>query len=432
LGRHVAFNALGTSGGPEAATWLKAGDYDDLDVGSGYAIALHWSLTQFIGSMEVNPVSTGERMFNVCVLMFAFLALCVLPAKITSLMTQFQITAAERSQALSQLSQFLYDQRISRYLTLRLVRAANSAMLVQSRKTPEDKIVLIGLISETLKMELHYEMYCRPESGVGGLQVGHPFFRRLQDKNVRIMQKICHCAIYPKELTDEDVLFSAGETPENPAMYVLLDGQLKYSHQPIWDEDRGSSLGSPKCQAPSARPSVNSDTSSLVDADTTDRQSPLASTARSLTSPTSAPPTSPNIKLLHRFSFNSISEQSAENMEFETVMSPDVMCEGALWTHWVHHGTMLSTSCASLLVVDTADLTKVKDKMPPPILRACCKYAEAFVTALNKMPVNTVTDLENFDVDLMAHEAFDAVLSTPERSISHTASMGSERFRGGH
>ncbi|CAK0794147.1 unnamed protein product, partial [Prorocentrum cordatum] len=149
---------LGASGGPEAVTWLKVGDYDQLDVGSGYAIALHWSLTQFIGSMEVNPVSTGERMFNVGVLMFAFLALCVLPAKITSLMTQFQITAAERSQALSQLSQFLYDQRVSRYLTLRLVRAANSAMLVQSRKTPEDKIVLLGLISDTLKMELHYEM----------------------------------------------------------------------------------------------------------------------------------------------------------------------------------------------------------------------------------------------------------------------------------
>lgn len=423
---------LGTSGGPEAATWLKSGDYDDLDVGSGYAIALHWSLTQFIGSMEVNPVSTGERMFNVCVLMFAFLALCVLPAKITSLMTQFQITAAERSQALSQLSQFLYDQRISRYLTLRLVRAANSAMLVQSRKTPEDKIVLIGLISENLKIELHYEMYCRPESGVGGLQVGHPFFRRLQDKHVRIMQKICHCAISPMDLTDEDVLFSAAETPERPAMYVLLDGQLKYSHQPIWDEDRGSSLGmSPEnsLKVPSARPSVNSDTSSLVDVDATDHQSPLESTVRSVTSPTSR--TSPGIKLIHRFSFNSISEQSAENLEFETVMSPNVMCEGALWTHWVHHGTMLSTSCASLLVVDTTDLMKVKDKMPPSILRACCKYAEAFVTALNKMPVNSVTDLENFDVDLMAHEAFDAVVSTPERSMSHTASMGSERFRGG-
>merc|ERR1719291_480009 len=86
-----------------------------------------------------------------------------------------------------------------------------------------------------------------------------------------------------------------------------------------------------------------------VDADAEDRQSPLASAARSLTSPTSPPysaTTSPNIKLLHRFSFNSISEQSAENLEFETVMSPTVMCEGALWTNWVHHGTMLSTSPA--------------------------------------------------------------------------------------
>jgi len=414
---------LGASGGPEAVTWLKVGDYDQLDVGSGYAIALHWSLTQFIGSMEVNPVSTGERMFNVGVLMFAFLALCVLPAKITSLMTQFQITAAERSQALSQLSQFLYDQRVSRYLTLRLVRAANSAMLVQSRKTPEDKIVLLGLISDTLKMELHYEMYCRPESGACGLQVGHPFFRRLQDKHVRIMQKICHHAISPMDLTDEDVLFNAGEIPERPAMYVLLDGQLKYSHQPIWEDDSGHSVNRTPSQnslkVPSARPSVNSDASSLVDVDAADRQSHNSATM------------SPNVKLLQRFSFNSISEQS-ENMEFEAIDSPMVMCEGALWTRWVHHGTMLSTSCASLLVVDAADLMKTKDKMPPAIMRACCKYAEAYVTALNKLPVNAVTDLENFDVDLMAHEAFDAVTSAPERTLSKTASLGSARFRGAY
>jgi len=438
-----AWYGLGTGGGPEAATWLKSGAYDELDMGAGYAVALHWSLTQFIGSMEVNPVNTGERLFNVCVLMFAFLALCVLPAKITSLMTQFQITAAERSQALSQLSQFLYDQRVSRYLTLRLVRAANSAMLVQSRKTPEDKIVLVGLISDTLRMELHYEMYCRPESGVGGLQVGHPFFRRLQDRHVRIMQKICHHAISPMDLTDEDVLFSAGETPERPAMYVLLDGQLKYSHQPIWDEDNGSSLGLGRApsetsfKVPSARPSMNSDASSLVDMDAADRQSPAASAARSITAATS-PLHSPSVNspqksahsTLRRFSFNSVSEQSVEASQFETVMSPTVMCEGALWTNWVHHGTMLTTSMASLLVVDTTDLMKVKDKMPPPILRAFSKYAEAFVTSLNKLPVNAVTDLENFDVDLMAHEAFELVTTAPERSMSQTASLSG--LRGGH
>jgi len=445
-----AWYGLGTSGGPEALTWRRSGDYDDLDVGSGYAVALHWSLTQFIGSMEVNPVNTGERLFAVCVLMFAFLALCVLPAKITSLMTQFQITAAERSQALSQLSQFLYDQRVSRYLTLRLVRAANSAMLVQSRKTPEDKIVLIGLISDTLRMELHYEMYCRPESALGGMQTGHPFWRRLQNSHVRVMQKICHNAITPLDLIDEDVLFNAAETPENPAMYVLLDGQLKYSHQPIWDEDRGSSMGKTLSQnssqkVPSARPSVNSSDSSLVDADATDRQSPLASAARSLASPTSHPSqlattfspscsASHNAKLLHRFSFNSISDQSVERMEFEAVMAPTVMCEGALWTNWVHHGTMLCTSTASLLVVDTAHLAKVKEKMPPSLLRAFCKYAEAFVTSLNQMPVNSVTDLDNFDVDLMAHEAFELVTQAPERTMSQTASLSgvTERLRGGY
>merc|ERR1712048_50255 len=87
----------------DIATWLNRIDRDPFSIFDGYAVAYHWSLTQFIGCTDVEPVNTLERMFTIIVLLFAFLVLAIVPPRITTLMTKYDGAAAENTKAVQQL-----------------------------------------------------------------------------------------------------------------------------------------------------------------------------------------------------------------------------------------------------------------------------------------------------------------------------------------
>mmetsp|Transcript_3008 Transcript_3008/g.5500 ORF Transcript_3008/g.5500 Transcript_3008/m.5500 type:complete len:136 (-) Transcript_3008:137-544(-) len=105
--------------------------------GFAYTTWFHWGLMNFAGSMEVQPQSTIERIYAVIMLLCAFLVSAWVVSSITSSMTRLEIATARSSEQLTSLKQYLFDNKISRKLALRVQRNANRALAEQTKNRPE-------------------------------------------------------------------------------------------------------------------------------------------------------------------------------------------------------------------------------------------------------------------------------------------------------
>merc|ERR1712050_3117 len=141
----------------------------------------HWSLSQFTGSMEVFPTNVQERVLAVIILLFAFVVTAWVVSSITSSMTRLEIATARESEKLTMLTRYLFDHKISRRIALRVQRSVRSALQEQQRNVPEKEIELLSLVSEPLRVEIHFEIH-DPIIGV------HPFFNSYGDTLPGIMR----------------------------------------------------------------------------------------------------------------------------------------------------------------------------------------------------------------------------------------------------
>ena len=149
-------------------------------------MSLLWSLAQFAGDMdEVTPHNLGERVYAICVFALAFIMAAVVVSSPMSSMTQLHIIESRSAQQVSQLRRFLLKRRISQGLWLRVERNARHAIAVQVRARPERSVELLGMVSQPLLQELHFEIY-------SPLLSVHPFFKRYIEECPQVIRKVCH------------------------------------------------------------------------------------------------------------------------------------------------------------------------------------------------------------------------------------------------
>merc|ERR1719215_190623 len=97
-------------------------------------------------------------------------------------------------------------------------------MSEQKRNAPEASVELLQLISEPLRVELHFEIHA-------SVLMKHPFFDCYYAVNAVGIQKLCHQAAANVSISNGDVLFCDLESPgEQPQVYFLVSGQLEYMH----------------------------------------------------------------------------------------------------------------------------------------------------------------------------------------------------------
>merc|ERR1712046_309948 len=96
------------------------------------------------------------------------------------------------------------------------------ALLEQKRNAPETSIELLGLISEPLRCELHFEVH-------SPALLTHPFFGCYIDINPIATKKLCHEAVSRTSFSRGDIVFIETETPAVPRMYFTLCGRLSYN-----------------------------------------------------------------------------------------------------------------------------------------------------------------------------------------------------------
>lgn len=203
----------------EVQTWVHKYGYDEEDVGVQYLVSLHWSLCLFAGGMEeVLPRNALERFYAITAWIFAFMAGLVMLSVLTSSLTQQYIIGGSGARQISTLRKYLNQNKLSKNLTKRLVRNAKHA--ISGDLTP-DTVDLLHVVSEPLKIEMHYEMYAQ-------ILKYHPFFAEWPDEWNQVMRRICHEATSMLLLAVGDIVFARDEDPVEPKMYFVVAGTLEY------------------------------------------------------------------------------------------------------------------------------------------------------------------------------------------------------------
>jgi len=141
---------------------------------------------------------------------------------LTSSMTKLNIIGSDQTQQLSQLRVYLHQNKISSKLALRVHRNAQHALVEQQKSLAESSVTLLNFVSEPLHVEIHLEMY----SPVLSM---HPFFKEYIEMCSQVMRKVCHLATSMLSVCVGDIIFAAGETLEEPNMYIICSGECEYA-----------------------------------------------------------------------------------------------------------------------------------------------------------------------------------------------------------
>lgn len=203
-------------------TWIEVNGVVNQGLESQYLISLHWALKQFSGGLdEVKPLTAVERLYEVTIFTLCFFVGLIMFSTLTSSLTRHYIIGGSGARQLATLKKYLKQNNIPKNLSKRLCRNAKHAI---SGDLTQDSVELLSVISEPLKVEMNFEMYSRVLSW-------HPFLNDMLCQGNPIMRPICHRAMSMLLLASGDIIFSSGESPSEPKMYIVVHGHLEYCDQ---------------------------------------------------------------------------------------------------------------------------------------------------------------------------------------------------------
>lgn len=206
----------------DAENWIERHNFKDRPLGERYTVALHWTLTQFTpASMDVQPQNTGERSFAICVLVSGLVLFSSFISSITNSMTQLRSMDDDKSKQFWLLRRYLRNHNIQANLAFRILRHVEFTCNEHRELIPEDKIWVLGLLSEQLRNELHFSVSYSCMST-------HPLFDIVQDMSRMTMVRLCSTSLSIHRLAGTDVLFIPGTL--QCSMHFLESGRLSYTH----------------------------------------------------------------------------------------------------------------------------------------------------------------------------------------------------------
>lgn len=206
--------------------WL---DLDSSGVGGSYAsygnsyqytTGLHWAVTQMTpGSMQVFPVNTLERIFNVVCLLFGLVVFSTLVSSLSGGVTQFKLQMQRHRSSMKNLNQFLTRFKVSAELCVQVCKLVDVKLQYQPPPSMKDVAPLLDKLHMSLRTRLHTEL-CQPLSA-------HPYFLFLNHGHSTAWEHVCRVCTDFCILGKGDALFSSGA--EAAAMHVILNPGMSYT-----------------------------------------------------------------------------------------------------------------------------------------------------------------------------------------------------------
>lgn len=201
-------------------SWATVYAFRDNTIEDQYLVSLQWALSQFAGvSSEVSPACALERLYSVAMCLLCYFGGLVMLSTLTSSLTQQYIIGGSGARQMATLKKYLKQNNVPKNVTKRVCRNAKHA--VSGDLTP-DAVELLNVISEPLKVEMHFEIYSR-------VLRWHHFFNDLLLQGSQVMRPVCHRAMSVILLASGDIVFNLGEEPPDPKMYMVVSGTLEYT-----------------------------------------------------------------------------------------------------------------------------------------------------------------------------------------------------------
>lgn len=331
--------------------WVAHTGLVDAPFSLKYLTAVHWSLTQFHGSMEVSPTNVQERLVAVLVLVVALILFSSFLSSITHMMMQLSSLRHERTLHLRALYCFLDDHHISSELSVRVKKYVECKHPEQQQK--EHDVEFLKLLPKQLMMDLHEEVRAPILSE-------NTFFFHIYCSHPRAVRQLCHDAVHPGNFHGEDIVFVNGDS--GTRMFFVEYGSLRYhtgGRCNMSVSGSGQALGS-RSRTLMARTRQFAQMAMRTD-----------SSEINLRSVSPAP----------HHGFHSEEEQLADG-RCKIVRTGRWLSEASLWTRWEHRGDLEATSHCSVLMIDSKEFRQVLENYEEAFTE-CVLYARVFVEALS-------------------------------------------------
>lgn len=206
----------------DLANWIDEHNFSHKPLGDRYAVAYHWSLTQFSpASMDVQPHNVWERIYAITVLVCGLVLFSSFVSSVTAHITQVRNREGDKSKQFWLLRRYLRQHGIQAQLSFRILRYIEYACSEQQNSVPESSIWVLSLLSQQLRNELNYSV------SFTSLRV-HPFFETTNTVSRVTMMRLSDSAMSLQSLACNDLIVSPGTIVD--CMYMVVSGHLLYLH----------------------------------------------------------------------------------------------------------------------------------------------------------------------------------------------------------
>ncbi|CAK0872505.1 unnamed protein product [Prorocentrum cordatum] len=222
LGREDAVSDTGYTWMNLAGATGEGPTYSAYGVSYQYTTAFHWSLTQMTpGSMQVVPVNSVERIFNICCLMGGLMVFSTLVSAISASVAQLKIDMQGHSREMGRLSAFLHRSHIHPEIRMQVCKQVKVKLMHRRPLVVKDlqSPGVLDMLSLSLRHTLQLQL-CNPHF------LEHPLLNFCSNTDIAMWEEICMTCANFSVLVKGDNLFVFGAKAEG--MYFVVHGPLLY------------------------------------------------------------------------------------------------------------------------------------------------------------------------------------------------------------
>lgn len=204
----------------DLSTGSLEGSYSQLGQTYQYLSAMHWALTQMTpGSMQVFPVNSNERVFNIFCLLCGLLVFSTLVSSISANVAQIKMQMQASREEMEKLDRFLERSQIEPDLRMQVTKQVKVRLLYRRPQVVKDMGMLENL-SMPLRSELQLAL-CNPHF------LDHPLLHFLSTFDRRLWAEVCFDCVDFTVLAATDTLFIFHAQADG--MHFVARGALQYT-----------------------------------------------------------------------------------------------------------------------------------------------------------------------------------------------------------
>jgi len=214
--------------------WVVSVGLENRSLSQRYTTSLQWAISSFgVGSSSIHPESTPELAFAIGVTLFALVVFSTLISTMSQGYSEMQEKKTAEERDFVQLQLFFRQVRIPAELAKSVQKYLMHQQQYQMHHIHQKDVVLLGMLSEHLKVEVQHHIF---ESHMEANDV----LQELGLLSQHIMRKLAYKAVSATVVADGEFLYHKGEIAG--AMLFASDDvpleALRYSMSMVSDRSR--------------------------------------------------------------------------------------------------------------------------------------------------------------------------------------------------